>query len=107
MACPGLSDNAAPVLWREPPHPGTYSAAARGGRRHGRARGRLVQLRLRRVRTVSRPRLLTVRAICQNTVTAQVPRIHRPNPHWTRARKFVGNSVYVACVQCEYSHSQQ
>ena len=30
-----------------------------------------------------------------------------PNPHWIRARKFVGNSFDVACVQCEHSHSQQ
>ncbi len=30
----------------------------------------------------------------------------RPNPHWTRARKFAGNSFDVDCVQCEHSHLQ-
>ncbi len=28
----------------------------------------------------------------------------RPNPHWTRARKFTGK---LACIQCEHSHLQQ
>ncbi len=31
----------------------------------------------------------------------------KPNPHWMRARKFVGNSFDVACVECEHSHLQQ
>ena len=37
----------------------------------------------------------------------QVARIFKPNPHWTPARKFTGNSFGVACVQCEHCHSQQ
>ena len=31
----------------------------------------------------------------------------RSNPHWTRARKFAGNSFDVACVQCGHSHLEQ
>ncbi len=32
---------------------------------------------------------------------------HRPNPHWTRARKFASNSIEDPCIQCEHSHAQQ
>ncbi len=31
----------------------------------------------------------------------------RPNPHWTRARKFQRKSFDVGCVQCGHSHSYQ
>ena len=31
----------------------------------------------------------------------------RPNPHWTRARKFACKSIDGACVQCEHFHSWQ
>ncbi len=30
-----------------------------------------------------------------------------PNSHWTRARKFAGNSFDAASIQCEHSHSRQ
>ncbi len=31
----------------------------------------------------------------------------RPNPHWTRAYKFAGNSFDVACIQHEHSNSKE
>ena len=31
----------------------------------------------------------------------------RPDPHWTRARKFECKSFDVACVQCGHPHSHQ